>query len=287
MEDLPPTDPQPESPASLLGRSFVAPLLAATAVTVGSMVALLVLTGSPPPAAPSGGQGAAAPRPSRPPQALFAEFCAQCHGPNGDGDGVTELARPARSFADGGYGYGNTPQIVMRTLEFGIPGSAMPAFGDILTEGERASLANYVLSLGPDRRRVSRDELRVEPGHDGRAVVVQGAAVHPETGEVLPHALFACLPAGVTVMFPGRSAAAGAVWRGGVERRDWRGQGGAPVRPTGELVWRAEGEAAAGAPRRGYRIDGAAVELAGEAGPVRVEVRGDTLEVGDLRVPLR
>ena len=40
--------------------------------------------------------------------ALYAEHCATCHGSNGDGKGTADLDRPARSFLDGGYSYGNT-----------------------------------------------------------------------------------------------------------------------------------------------------------------------------------
>ena len=38
----------------------------------------------------------------------FAELCAPCHGATGDGKGTTVLDRPARSFKDGGFSFGNT-----------------------------------------------------------------------------------------------------------------------------------------------------------------------------------
>ena len=81
--------------------------------------------------------------------ALYAEHCATCHGSNGDGKGTADLDRPARSFLDGGYSYGNTRKAVLRSVTYGIPGTPMPAFAETLGEEERTALADFVIAMGP------------------------------------------------------------------------------------------------------------------------------------------
>ncbi|HEX6883800.1 MAG TPA: c-type cytochrome, partial [Planctomycetota bacterium] len=68
---------------------------------------------------------------------LFLTNCATCHGETGDGKGVTQLDRPARSFMDGGFSFGNTPEALFRTISVGIPGTPMPGFDSSLSEADR------------------------------------------------------------------------------------------------------------------------------------------------------
>ena len=95
-----------------------------------------------------------APSPGGPDEtrALFLAQCATCHGDDGGGKGVTVLPRPARSFLDGGFSYGNTREAIMRTVTHGIPGTPMPGFSAALDEAQRESLVEYVISLGPERK---------------------------------------------------------------------------------------------------------------------------------------
>src|SRR5690349_18168267 len=88
------------------------------------------------------------------PREIYLASCAPCHGETGDGKGITVLERPARSFKDGGFSYGNTPEALLRTITHGIPGSLMPSFRDALKDEERKALAAYVLSLGPPTLKV-------------------------------------------------------------------------------------------------------------------------------------
>src|SRR5262245_50761866 len=81
--------------------------------------------------------------------AVSLPHSASCDGENGDGKGTATLDRPARSFKDGGFSYGNTPEALLRTITFGIPGTPMPAAPSVLTEAQRKALADYVISLGP------------------------------------------------------------------------------------------------------------------------------------------
>src|SRR5262245_2421164 len=90
---------------------------------------------------------------------LFLTNCASCHGETGDGKGTTQLDRPARSFKDGGFSFGNTPEQLFKTISTGIPGSPMPAFDSSLSEQDRTVLASYVVTLGPPVAEVKEEDM--------------------------------------------------------------------------------------------------------------------------------
>src|SRR5262249_39288384 len=80
---------------------------------------------------------------------LYAQNCAVCHGPQGDGD--TERARtldprPAR-FRDPRRLEEMSPYRVYNDLTFGVAGTAMASFESLSPE-ERWDLAFYVFRLG-------------------------------------------------------------------------------------------------------------------------------------------
>lgn len=86
---------------------------------------------------------------------LFREHCVHCHGITGDGMGPTAsfLLPYPRDYRQGWYKFkstiSNLPPThhdLMRTLELGVPGTAMPSF-KTLSEAERESLAEYVRYL--------------------------------------------------------------------------------------------------------------------------------------------
>lgn len=77
--------------------------------------------------------------------------CISCHGPTGRGDGPVgrTLTPSPRDFTDdAAYVNGRGPESIARTLATGLNrnGAKMPAFAH-LTDGERMSLALFVLSL--------------------------------------------------------------------------------------------------------------------------------------------
>lgn len=171
-----------------------------------------------------------------PARALYLKHCAQCHGESGDGKGVTELEKPARSFQDGGFGYGNTPEALFRTLTFGIPGTPMPSFAGALTEAERKELAAYVITLGPPVVEVKRSEtllvVRDVPlfARGKLPPIVDGA---PE----IPRGLLVGTPDGFTFEYAVDDVRLLGVRQGAfVERRDWSGRGGDALLPLGKLV---------------------------------------------------
>lgn len=203
--------------------------------------------------------------------ALFAEHCAKCHGEKGDGQGWTELDRPARSFLDGGFSYGNTRGALQRSIRHGIPGTPMPAFPDeVLTSAQREALADFVIALGPPGtiQEPGASVLRVE----ARPVVVRGLlpSLDP-TDAAVPRGLLIGFPSGTTFEFRGDDVALRAVRQGEfVDRRDWGDRGGIALAPLGQVTFDARASAASlvaanGHPRRralrGTEVQGDSVVL--------------------------
>jgi mono/diheme cytochrome c family protein len=85
-------------------------------------------------------------------QGLFRLHCVHCHGISGDGMGPTALfLKPyPRDYREGWFKFKSTPsktppthEDLVRTLEEGIPGTAMPSF-KLLSHSEIESLVEYV-----------------------------------------------------------------------------------------------------------------------------------------------
>lgn len=88
-------------------------------------------------------------------KALYLQECAGCHGERGDGQGLAaEWIDPKpRNFVAGPFKLRSTPSgkppataDILRTIERGIPGTAMPSFS-FLPEADRRKIAAYVLKL--------------------------------------------------------------------------------------------------------------------------------------------
>jgi cytochrome c oxidase cbb3-type subunit 2 len=86
---------------------------------------------------------------------LYMQECSGCHGERGDGTGpAAELIEPRpRDFTKRLFKLRTTPtgqppttDDVLRTIERGIPGTAMPSFA-FLSDAERRKVAAYVLKL--------------------------------------------------------------------------------------------------------------------------------------------
>jgi high-affinity iron transporter len=79
---------------------------------------------------------------------LFAQTCATCHGPNGQGDGPAAAAlspKPA-NFHDDAVMAGLTPFKAFNVIRFGVKGTSMAPF-EALDEKQRWALAFYLFSL--------------------------------------------------------------------------------------------------------------------------------------------
>ena len=105
-------------------------------------------------------------------KALFERNCMSCHGSGGEGDGVAAeflIPRP-RNFVASPYRFAaewsDEAHIVAdleRTIRTGVPRSAMPAFGGVLSESQVAGLAKYVFDLR-DTDTVTTSSEQVEVG---------------------------------------------------------------------------------------------------------------------------
>ena len=173
-------------------------------------------------------------------QKLFLANCASCHGETGNGQGTAQLDRPARSFQDGGFSFGNTPEALFKTISVGIPGSPMPSF-DLLPEADRRALADYVITLGPPVEEVKLEDT-ILTVHD-RPLVVRGML--PPLAEGLPEhprGLLIGDPSGITFEYRVDDVRLLALRQGGfVRRTDWSGRGGTPLEPLGKVVLLVEG----------------------------------------------
>jgi len=105
-------------------------------------------------------------------KANFERNCMSCHGADGKGDGVASeflIPRP-RDFVASPYRFAaewaDEAHIVAdleRTIRSGVPRSAMPAFGGVLSEAEIAGLAQYVSDMR-DTDQVSISDVEVDVG---------------------------------------------------------------------------------------------------------------------------
>jgi mono/diheme cytochrome c family protein len=96
-------------------------------------------------------------------QRLYRQACAACHGADGTPPPAERLPLPTRpvAFASKPDMSRLSPQRVFAAATWGVPGTAMPSFGDALTEGERWDLAFYALTLAHKgaRERARGEEL--------------------------------------------------------------------------------------------------------------------------------
>lgn len=170
----------------------------------------------------------------------FLALCASCHGPEGDGQGVTDLDRKARSFKDGGFSYGNTPKTVQRTITTGIPGTPMPAFGEAITQEEIAALANYVIELGPG---LPPPPKNTEMVVKDRPLIVRGMLPPIADGALThPRGLLIGRPDGFTFEYRTDDVRLLGMRQGRfVDRTDWVGRGGTGLQPLGKVVTLVEG----------------------------------------------
>ncbi|QDV09351.1 Cytochrome c6 [Planctomycetes bacterium Poly30] len=173
-------------------------------------------------------------------RSLYMANCASCHGETGDGKGTADLDRPARSFLDGGYSYGNTEKAVVRSIVHGIPGTPMPAFGETLAEDQIQALANYVIALGPPGTVVAPGSSVLSVGE--RPLVVHGMMpALAEGGRREPRSLVVGFPNGTTFQYRAQTGELQAIRQGDfLDRRDWGGRGGTELQPLGQVTWKPE-----------------------------------------------
>lgn len=112
---------------------------------------------------------------------IFEKRCYYCHGFQGGGDGpvVPRLDPKPRNFRDANFKFRTTPfntlpteDDLFRTITRGVPGTAMPFFGNLLTETERRDVIAYIKTFN--------DRWQTE-GSGQSMSVGTGPVVTPET----------------------------------------------------------------------------------------------------------
>ena len=166
----------------------------------------------------------------------YMMYCAQCHGVTGDGQSFIALDRPARSFIDGGFSFGNTIEAISKTTKSGIPGTPMPPFSEILTQEEINRVATHVRSFAPTLKEATPDETEMIVGQ--RPVVVRGTIPPIQDGMQLhPRGLLIGNPDGLSYEYRVDDVRLLAVRQGKfVQRTDWTGRGGTPLKILGKVV---------------------------------------------------
>ncbi len=82
---------------------------------------------------------------------LFVTNCALCHGEQGRGDGPLAVGlTPRPTDLTRRHVYHHSDERVLRWITEGIPGTAMPPFGDYLSLEDRQAIVSFVRQLGID-----------------------------------------------------------------------------------------------------------------------------------------
>jgi sulfur oxidation c-type cytochrome SoxX len=80
------------------------------------------------------------------PNETFQTLCARCHGQKGDGQGVTALyLDPApRDLTKAAFMNSKPNERFVHSIEGGVPGTSMPAWGKVLNEQQASGVLEYV-----------------------------------------------------------------------------------------------------------------------------------------------
>jgi mono/diheme cytochrome c family protein len=123
---------------------------------------------------------------------IYAQRCAVCHGPDGRGNGPAApslIPRP-RDFTLGQFKYQTTPggqppseSDLTRTVREGLQASAMPYFGDLLSDPEIREVVGYVMAFARRPNGRTPDSIPVPPRVlDDSASRARGARLYQAQG---------------------------------------------------------------------------------------------------------
>ncbi len=136
---------------------------------------------------PGSDLGAAAPLGER----VYARRCAVCHGPQGRGNGpaAPSLHPRPRDFTGGIFKLksvagGGAPTLanVRAAIKDGMPGTAMPPWGDILSDLDIDAVADYLRRLGPYKEWTAEAPTGFSPALMASASAERGRKMYVELG---------------------------------------------------------------------------------------------------------
>ena len=119
---------------------------------------------------------------------LYAEHCARCHGPQGDGNGLAHLDPPARYFGFEEFKFATTTNKIptdddlLAVLRRGIPGSSMPSFAN-LPESDLRAVVDHVRRLTRAGRYERLYRKAKKEFDDGEGDAPNPAALHAKAYE--------------------------------------------------------------------------------------------------------
>jgi mono/diheme cytochrome c family protein len=129
---------------------------------------------------------------------LYAKYCSQCHGDNGDGEGYAtpRLLPKPRNFTTGKFKIRTTPngalpthQDLVNIIKRGMPYTSMPAW-PTLTDEEVANLAYFITTFSPDfsnAENVPKPVPLPSAPASSSASIEQGKTLYVEAGCVKCH----------------------------------------------------------------------------------------------------
>lgn len=167
---------------------------------------------------------------------IYMMYCAQCHGIDGDGKSLIEIDRPARSFLEGGFSFGNTVEAISKTTRSGIPGTPMPPFAEVLKEEQILDVAAYIRSLAPTIEDAMPNETEMIVG--AKPLVIRGTLPPVQDNLKLhPRGIIIGNPDGLSYEYRTDDVRLLAIRQGRfANRTDWTGRGGTPIEPLGKIV---------------------------------------------------
>jgi mono/diheme cytochrome c family protein/cbb3-type cytochrome oxidase cytochrome c subunit len=96
-------------------------------------------------------------------KSLYMTLCQRCHAAAGDGFGIIQpnLANFPRAFANNAPFFRRiSDKRIMASLSWGIPGTSMPPYGQLLSDSERNDLMDLVFSSFVGVNRMEKDALK-------------------------------------------------------------------------------------------------------------------------------
>src|SRR6202165_1261488 len=108
--------------------------------------------------------------------AVYLKDCASCHGVRGAGDGpaARTLSTPAPAIGLKNLTPELTPTLAYNVISVGVRGTAMPAFGAMLTPQQRWNIINYLYALRGEKMAlpVARADATAIPGDTASPVIL-------------------------------------------------------------------------------------------------------------------